>query len=114
VRGTPAMAIYKALRTAFPAGHFVAFDPVVQEDALLELGLTPVPSLAHAFGAASVAIVLNSHSAFASMPIEALAARMAAPALIYDCWNNFIDIPMRLPGGVEYVALGSHQRSVTF
>jgi len=112
VRGTPAIPIFEALKTAFPNGDFVAFDPVVEADALRELGMNPVASLPEAFEGASLALVLNSHGAFASMPVEALAGRMAKPGFIYDCWNNFMDRPIRLPGGVEYIALGSHQRAI--
>ena len=111
-RGTPAIAIFEALKTAFPTGDFVAFDPVVQGDALRELGMNPAGSLGDAFEGSSLALVLNSHSAFASMPVEALAGRMSTPGVIYDCWNNFMDRPIRLPRGVEYIALGSHQRAI--
>ena len=74
--------------------------------------MSPAASLEDAFEGASLALILNSHGAFASMPVEALAGRMAKPGFIYDCWNNFMDRPIRLPRGVEYVALGSHQRAI--
>lgn len=112
VRGTPAIPIFEALKAAFPTGDFVAFDPVVQGDALREIGMTPAGNLEDAFEGASLALVLNSHGAFASMPVEALAGRMSTPGVIYDCWNNFMDRPIRLPRGVEYIALGSHQRPI--
>jgi UDPglucose 6-dehydrogenase/UDP-N-acetyl-D-mannosaminuronic acid dehydrogenase len=42
------------------------------------------------------------------MPIETLSAAMAKPALIYDFWNNFDALDVRLAPGVGYMALGSH------
>jgi UDP-N-acetyl-D-mannosaminuronate dehydrogenase len=112
VRGTPATAIFDALREAFPSGNFVAFDPVVGPRALLDLGMKPAENLEDAFQGASLALVLNSHPAFSSMPVETLGARMLRPGFIYDCWNNFIDRPIRLPPGIQYIALGSHQRAI--
>ena len=112
VRGTPAIPIFEALKTSFPAADFVAYDPVVDGNALRELGMKPTESLDDAFDGASLAIILNSHGAFASMPIEALAGRMTKPGFVYDCWNNFMDRPIRLPNGVRYIALGSHQRAI--
>ena len=113
VRGTMALPVLKELKTAFPGASFVAYDPVVTMEALAELGMTPGGTLEETLSDARIALVLNNHPTFAAMAIEKLAARMASPGIIYDCWNNFIDRPIRLAEGVAYVALGSHSRPVS-
>jgi UDP-N-acetyl-D-mannosaminuronic acid dehydrogenase len=110
VRGTMALPILLALREVLPKAQFVAYDPVVDAETVRKLGLAPTASLEEASHNASLAVVLNNHPMFGSMPIEHLAARMRQPSLIYDCWNHFIDQPFSLPAGVEYIALGSHVR----
>lgn len=112
VRGTTATAVFEALGRAFPKARFVAYDPVVQPDSLRELGLEPVDSLDMAFEGAHLVLILNSHGVFGSMPIEVLADSMAKPGLIYDCWNNFVERPIRLASETRYVALGSHGRPI--
>ena len=113
VRGTMAVPIWRALQEAFPKAQFVAHDPAVDEHVMRNLGLVPTAALDEAWRDASLAVVLNNHPMYGSMPIERLGASMRTPALIYDCWSRFLDQPFRLPAGVEYVALGSHSRPLS-
>ena len=112
IRGTMAIPVFAALKRAFPKSRFVAHDPVVDTQTLNSLGLTPVEDLHHAFRGTHIAVLLNNHPAYASMPVELLATNMASPALIYDCWNNFMEQPIQLSNGVRYVALGSHKQPI--
>lgn len=112
VRGTTAIALRAGLISHFPGAALIAFDPIVEPDALAALGFAPAASLEEAFAGAHIAIVHNNHGAFSRMPVERLAARMARPGVIYDCWNNFIDQPLALPEGVSYLALGSQLRPI--
>jgi UDP-N-acetyl-D-mannosaminuronic acid dehydrogenase len=111
VRGSMAFPLWKALKSAFPDGRFVAHDPVIESETLIKLAMTPVETLEEAFRNSNLIVVANNHPIYAGMPLEALAATMAMPALIYDCWNNFIESPMRLTGAVQYITLGSHHRA---
>ena len=112
VRGTMAVPIRSSLAKAFPSASFVAHDPVVDAATLRSLDVEPVSRIEDAFAKTSIALILNNHPAYEAMPIEMLAQTMALPAVIYDCWNNFIDRPIRLPLYVRYVALGSHNRPI--
>jgi nucleotide sugar dehydrogenase len=113
VRGTTALGLQSGLLKQFPGAALVGYDPIVDAKSLAAIGFAPAATLEEAFEGAHLAIVHNNHPAFSRMPIERLAARMARPAAIYDCWNNFIDQPLALPGGVSYIALGSQLRPIT-
>jgi nucleotide sugar dehydrogenase len=113
VRGTMAIPIREALCKAFPKATIVAHDPVVDADTLRALDMTPIDRLGEAFENTSMALILNNHPAYEAMPIETITQAMARPALVYDCWNNFIDRPIRLPQNVRYVALGSHNGPIS-
>jgi UDP-N-acetyl-D-mannosaminuronic acid dehydrogenase len=112
VRGTVAIPVHRALRKAFPQASVVVHDPVVDADTLRSLEMTPTDSLEHAFAETSMALILNNHPTYATMSIETLAQIMARPALLYDCWNNFIDRPIQLPAGIRYVSMGSHHNLI--
>jgi UDP-N-acetyl-D-mannosaminuronic acid dehydrogenase len=112
VRGSMALPLMAALQAAFPRGCFVAHDPVIDAQTLIGLGMTPTSSFEDAFRDTHIAVLANNHPAYAAMPIEAFAATMATPGLIYDCWNNFIESPIRLSEGVQYITLGSHHQAI--
>jgi len=112
VRGTMAIPVHAALNAAFPAAEIVAHDPVVDAASLRSIGMTPVSGLEAAFAGTHIAIILNNHPAYESLPIEAITEKMARPAVIYDCWNNFIDKPIQLPAGTRYFALGSQRTPI--
>lgn len=109
VRGTVAKEIIDALVEKFPKAVCHGYDPVVAADAIAEFGLTPESTLEATTKNAHLVVIMNNHSAFAKMPLEALAQQMAKPAIIYDFWNLFIRSRLQLPVGIQYIALGSHQ-----
>ncbi len=112
LRGTMARPVMDALKAKFPKGCFRGYDSVVAAGDITEFGLAPCGSLADALRGAHLAVILNNHPTFASMPIDELAPTMARPALIYDFWNFFNAPDLHLPPGVGYMALGSHGRAV--
>lgn len=112
VRGTMAIPIHRELVKAFPDASIIVHDPVVDAETLRSLELMPVDSLGEAFAETSMALILNNHPTYATMSIETLTQTMVRPALVYDCWNNFIDRPIQLPSGISYVATGSHLKQI--
>jgi len=112
VRGTMAIPVHRELTKAFPNSPIVAHDPVVDGETLRSLGLKPIDTLEQVFANTSIAIILNNHPAYATMSVETLTQAMKPPALVYDCWGNFIDRPIQLPSGVHYVAMGNHRNLV--
>lgn len=112
IRGTMAIPVHEALRSALPDADIVVHDFLVAADDLTAIGMKPIADLNAAFTGAHLAVILNNHPGYASMPIERMADRMARPAIIYDCWNCFTGQTFRLPASVSYIGLGSHQRPV--
>lgn len=108
LRGTMARPILDRMRGHLPGATFLGFDMMVSASETEKFGLHPVPDLAAAFANAHLVMILNNHPAFELMPLESLAATMARPGLIYDCWNLFNPGDFELPEGVAYVGLGGH------
>jgi nucleotide sugar dehydrogenase len=108
LRGTTARPVYERLKGMFPKARFRGYDPVVPPDAMTKFGVEPSSSLEDAFHGSQVAIILNNHPRFASMPLARLAEGMQCPAFIYDFWNNFSAKQLDLPNGVGYAAIGCH------
>ena len=111
LRGTMARPVYEALKRRFPQATYRAYDAVVSPADVQAFGLTPCGSLEAALADAHLAVIMNNHPVFATMPLSELAHRMARPALIYDFWNCFDTRDLPLPEGVVYMALGSHGRT---
>ena len=112
VRGTTAKPILEGLRRAFPEGEFYGFDPVVDADTITSLGMIPKATVETAFAGANMVVILNNHAMFGSIPIEKLAGTMRSGGVIYDFWHNFHGMPLLLPRGMRYVALGSHSSAI--
>ena len=108
LRGTMAKPLFEELRTRFPQARWRGFDAVVAPDDIRGFGLEPARSMAEAVEGANLAVILNNHPVFTSMPLPDLANRMDRPGVIYDFWNNFNSREVDLPEGTAYVALGSH------
>ena len=81
---------------------------MVPAEAQRAFGLEPMASLTDALAGAHLAVIHNNHPVFATMPLEALADRMARPGIVYDLWNNFAPGSVLMPEGRAYVCLGSH------
>jgi nucleotide sugar dehydrogenase len=112
LRGTMAKPVLEALVAAFPGATFRGFDAVVAESDIRDFGLLPLGTLPEAFDGTNLAVILNNHPAFSSMPIGRLAAQMGRPALIYDFWNCFKATDLHMPAGTGYMALGSHGKAI--
>ncbi|WP_448202720.1 nucleotide sugar dehydrogenase [Azospirillum sp. sgz302134] len=108
LRGTMAKPVFEELRTRFPQARWKGFDAVVAPDDIRSFGLEPARNMAEAVEGANLAVILNNHPVFTSMPLPDLANRMDRPGVIYDFWNNFNSREVDLPEGTAYVALGSH------
>jgi len=108
LRGTMAKPMLYELRTRFPKARWRGFDAVVAPDQIRAFGLEPAESMVGAVHGANLAVILNNHPVFTSMPLPDLANRMDRPGLIYDFWNNFNSRDVDLPEGTAYIALGSH------
>lgn len=111
LRGTMARPVYEALKRRFPGATYRGYDAVVPQKDVQAFGLLPCETLDAALEGTHLAVIMNNHPAFPSMPLAELAARMARPALVYDFWNCFDARDLPLPEGVMYMALGSHGRA---
>ena len=113
LRGTMARPILAALKDAYPDARFQGYDAAVTPENIRDLGLEPMDGLEAAFDRADLIVIANNHPSFEAMPITRLAQHMAKPGLIYDFWNNFVAADLKLPNGIQYVALGSHSTANT-
>ncbi len=106
VRGTPSTLLAEALRTAFPGAELVGQDFAVSADVIRELGLTPA-AIDDAFAGAQAVVIANNNSKYEWVDLDRLMAKMARPAVIYDCWSVLQLKPHDAPEGVRYVRFGS-------
>ena len=113
LRGTMARPILAALKDAYPDARFQGYDAAVTPENIRDLGLEPMDGLEAACDRADLIVIANNHPSFEAMPITRLAQHMAKPGLIYDFWNNFVAADLKLPNGIQYVALGSHSTANT-
>lgn len=107
LRGTMAAHILTAAKARWPTARYAAFDPVVDHSEFSEFQVDVAKILEDAFDGASLVLIQNNHRLFSQMPLAALAARMAKPALIYDYWNLFDARSVALPSGRYYAGLGT-------
>ena len=85
-RATPVLELIDALRRRFPKAHLCGQDFAVRESGIGELGITPV-SVEEAFRGASVVIVANNNAKYQWVNLDALAATMKRPAVVFDVWS---------------------------
>jgi len=112
LRGTMAKPVLAALKERFPSATFRGYDVLVPREGIEAFGLVPCASIGEALDGASIAVILNNHPVFQSMPLAVHAERMARPGFVYDFWNCFEPAELRLPLGRGYVALGGHGRAI--
>ncbi len=113
LRGTMARPILNELRNIFHQSTFRGFDPVVEDKDLIDFGLEPSKNLEDSFKDANIVLILNNHHLFSSMPLSNLSDLMCKNGIIYDCWNMHDGKNLSLPKTINYIALGSHGKSVT-
>jgi nucleotide sugar dehydrogenase len=111
LRGTMARPVLEALKRRYPHARYRGYDAVVAPSEIRAFGLEPCDKLTEALAGAHLALILNNHPVFSSMPLDELTGAMARPALVYDFWNCFKASDLHLPDGVGYMALGSHGRA---
>lgn len=112
LRGTMARPVFDALKEAFPTARFSGFDFQLTPEAITEFGLEPKASLDEALAGANIALILNNHQGFITMPIQNKAALLARPGFFYDFWNLHSGQPLNMPVGTGYIALGSHRNAL--
>jgi nucleotide sugar dehydrogenase len=112
LRGTMARPVLDELRRCFPGARFHGYDAVVPQAEIERFGVAPCATLEAAFEDASLALILNNHAVFQSMPLATLSAAMRGPAMVYDCWNCFDPTDLHFAPHAGYVALGGHGRAV--
>jgi UDP-N-acetyl-D-mannosaminuronic acid dehydrogenase len=112
LRGTMAKPIFIQMQKAFPNAIFRGFDAVVSKSDIQSFGLEPVDSLEAALNEASLVLILNNHPVFSAMDIEQSSVKMERPGVIYDFWNCFNANDLHLSNEVNYIALGSHGKSI--
>ena len=106
LRGTVAIPLIEALRTALPDVHLVGFDPAVYADEAAMLGIYIVDTVEEAFTEAHICIFQTNHRSFESLRLGDLSEVMAPGGLIYDYWNQFVPDQHVLAQGVQYASLG--------
>ncbi len=109
IRGTTAKPIFEELKRAFPKAEFFGFDPVVGPEEIRGFGLQPKTDAREAILQSHVALILNNHPFFSSLPLEKWSKEMGGPGIIYDFWNHFSRHQLSLPEQIRYIALGSHK-----
>ncbi len=112
VRGTTAIALRSALSERFPNATFTAYDPISDAELTSSLGFEPAASLENGIRARASRRDPQQPPGLRPHGHRKLAALMARPAAIYDCWSNFIEQPMRMPNDVCYIALGNQGRPI--
>lgn len=110
IRGTTALAIFEALKDAFPNSQFWGYDPIVHKDVVRQFGLIPKADSQEAFAGANLVLILNNHPFFSTMQLEKCTQQMSRPGVIYDFWNHYTQ-DLHLPPGVQYISLGGHKHA---
>lgn len=109
LRGTMALPILNALRSAYPGATFKGYDARVSNEAIAkEFGIEPCENPADGFRGANLVVIANNHTCFEALPIESLAEIMASSGLVYDFWNNFDPTELSLPDHIGFIGLGGH------
>ena len=107
LRGTMAKPLVAALCRAFPECSIVGYDPLASPElASAMLGIEIAGTLEGAVAGAGLVVLANNHALFKDVDLGAVASAMRAPGVVYDLWSQRNTAALRLPAGVNYVALG--------
>lgn len=85
-RATPALELIAALRARFPNAAIVGQDFAVSDEGIAELGIEP-SDLGGAFRDATIVIIANNNAKYQWVNLDALAASMTRPAVVFDVWS---------------------------
>jgi UDP-N-acetyl-D-mannosaminuronic acid dehydrogenase len=110
LRGSTAISLLRHLRESFPQAQLYAFDPVVSQQKIIELGAIPLSRKEEAFDGANLVVIHNNHAEFSKLSLPVMAQNMSNNSIIYDFWNLHPEIYRVMPEGVSYIALGEHLR----
>jgi UDP-N-acetyl-D-mannosaminuronic acid dehydrogenase len=109
VHGGAAGKLRAELAAFLPQAVFRGWDPVARCEAIEALGFSPYETATDAVVDANVVVLANDHPAVTALPLAALAATFARPALIYDLWGSGRGADCALPDGVLLHGLGNHR-----
>jgi nucleotide sugar dehydrogenase len=85
-RATPVLELVAALRKRFPGCTLCGQDFAVADAGIAELGIAPV-TIEQGFRDASMVIVANNNAKYQWLQLDALAATMQRPAVVFDVWS---------------------------
>lgn len=100
-RATPAIELIDALKEYFPGAELRGQDFAVKDEGIEELGLV-AKSIDGAFKEANIVIIANNNSKYQWVNLDALAASMAKPGIVFDVWSV---LPMSVEAQVEGVMM---------
>jgi len=86
--------------------NICAYDPVVDEEAIRQLGIEPV-TLPQGFKGADAVIFLNNHQSYLDIDVFQMTKRMNAPAVFIDTWHLFEPFDLKRLPGVLYGGVGN-------
>ena len=85
-RATPALELIAALRARFPGAEICGQDFAVSDEGIAELGIQP-GGIESAFREADIVIVANNNAKYQWLNLDALAASMKRPGVVFDVWS---------------------------
>lgn len=107
LRGSLVVPLIANLRDHFPETRLVGFDPAVNEEDTLALGITYAATAAEAFEGADAVIFQNNNERFGLLDLASLSRKMLPSAIIYDLWNQFEAEILSLRDDVDYFGFGT-------
>ena len=85
--------------------NIYVYDPVITQEDLKGLGVTPLDE-EDVFTNADAVIILNNHKQYESWDLSGKLAKMNTPAVVLDAWNIFPSHYFRQHPGIFYGGLG--------
>jgi nucleotide sugar dehydrogenase len=104
LRGSPALLMIDRIRRELPDARIKAQDYMVRESEIVRLGLTPADDV-EIFRDSDIVFIMNNNRRYRTLDVEARAAAMKRPSVIFDAWN-VVYRNVDLPEGVTLRALG--------
>lgn len=103
-RDSPSIPVAQELQRA--GCTVIAYDPVVSDEKVQALGITPV-GLEQGFAQADAAIVMTNHRVFSTMDIYRLLPTMRMPAAFVDGWHLFDPRDIKAIDNIHYGGIGN-------
>lgn len=85
--------------------NLIAWDPVVSEGDIEELGVTYEP-FETLFVDTDAVVILNNHYSYRHWDLTALIEKMRKPSVLIDTWGTFDPLEIKQYGGVLYGGIG--------